>query len=531
MAESTQQAPWLPSTTLTGTEVLQVASEGGAGPAVKTTTQGIADLATTEMNEVRLSVYNGTGGALAAGTLLYVNGWNAANSVNTVAKADADVQAAWATFVTRASLADATVGWVYKTATLTAQATDGTTIGDPYYLSATAGEGTKTVPTGASRVQVVGRITTVHASTGTVDVDLLAEAPFLVAPVISGGTGLATMGAVGAIPTGGTAGTGTMVALADVAVGAVLASGGVGVIPQYLATAVPLTGISPQLVLGAVVASSSGAVDFKGLTSGTTRLTVPAAAGAVTVTLPTVATTGPTVQATAGQALSSDASGVQSYASFAGLGTLVGTQTLTSGTDATYTPTAGATVALFHLVGAGGGGGGADFTAADFGCGGGGGGGGYAIKRYTTLTGITYTIGALGTGGTVGNNAGLAGGDTTSTQSATTVTAKGGSGGASTASGVTVVFVAGGAGGTISTNGDLNAGGAAGTFGARSATIGAGGAGGSSRFGGGATGAVGDAAGNNAVAFGAGGSGGAASTTDRAGGNGSNGVIFVEEFR
>lgn len=48
MAESTQQAPWLPTTTLSGTEVLPVMSEGGRGVAVQTTTQAIANLAASQ---------------------------------------------------------------------------------------------------------------------------------------------------------------------------------------------------------------------------------------------------------------------------------------------------------------------------------------------------------------------------------------------------------------------------------------------------------------------------------------------------
>lgn len=354
--------------------------------------------------------------------------------------------------------------------------------------------------------------------------------------VANGGTGIATLTAAGAIPTAGASGTAAMVPLAAVAVGQVLVSGGAATIPAWAGTSVPLTGIAPQLVLGAVAASSSGAVDLKGLTSGTTRLTVPAAAGSVTVTLPTVATTGPAVQAaTSGDCLVATTGGVQSYSPRAAVGVLVGRQYLTAASG-TYTPTAGATRALFELVAGGGGGGGADSNqATTAGAGGGGGAGGYAAKLYTDLaTEITYTVGTGGAGGAAGVNAGDPGVDTTSVQGATTVTAKAGAGGAAGNQVSTAIAIAGGAGGAVSTNGDLNAGGQPGDVGIVAIiTVCVGGNGAPTQFGAGGAGGL-DSAGGAGVGFGGGGGGGAAPSSgaaDRAGGNGSPGVIVVSEWR
>lgn len=232
--------------------------------------------------------------------------------------------------------------------------------------------------------------------------------------------------------------------------------------------------------------------------------------------------------ATAAQAKANVPDGV-----FAGVGTLVGMRVFTTGTAATYTPTAGATVAVFELVG-GGGGGGAAFTntASAIGVGGGGGSGGYALKRFTDLTGITYTVGAGGAGGAAGDNPGAAGTDSTVAQGATTITALGGGGGAA-ANTADSIAALGGAGGAVSTNGDINSGGQAGgsAFGVFASNAAFGGAGGGSRFGGGAAAQATGSAGANAATFGAGGSGAASFDANRAGGNGSAGVIVVWEYK
>lgn len=169
---------------------------------------------------------------------------------------------------------------------------------------------------------------------------------------------------------------------------------------------------------------------------------------------------------------------------------------------------------------AGGGAGGGSSGANNLG--GGGGSGGAAIKTLTGLTvgnTLSVTIGAGGTGVSNGNgNAGGTSSVASGTQTITTITTNGGSGG--TANGFTLTS-AGGAGGTVGSGGDLNLGGNS----QPAPTTGAG-----SIFGGGPLAPTTAAAGNAGTAPGAGGSGsnsggGGASQT---GGAGLAGVVIFE---
>lgn len=203
---------------------------------------------------------------------------------------------------------------------------------------------------------------------------------------------------------------------------------------------------------------------------------------------------------------------------------------LTSGA-ANFVPAATTKYMEVEMIGAGGGGGGADGDAATSGCGGGGGSGAYLKKLYTTIAALyAYSVGALGAGGAAGNNAGIAGGNTTFGA----LTAPGGNGGASMANGNTLAMAAGGTGGAIATGGDFNITGTTGSNGIRlDGATAWGGDGAPSLLGArgpaarSATSAVGVAAGG----YGAGGGGARAnSATDRAGGNGSGGVIIIREY-
>lgn len=206
---------------------------------------------------------------------------------------------------------------------------------------------------------------------------------------------------------------------------------------------------------------------------------------------------------------------------------------LTSGTAATYTVPAGIYRLRVRLIGGGGGGGGADGGSSQAGAGSGGGSGGYVEKVYSTTPGatFTYTIGALGAGGTAGNNAGTAGGNTLFDEGGSVLTGSGGGGGSSFAAGTTYNVASVGAGGAA-TGGDVNIPGTVGLRGWRwSGTQVMPGQGASSLLGGGGAAANSDSVGNSASGYGAGGGGaGATTTTDRAGGNGTVGVIIVEEY-
>jgi hypothetical protein len=213
---------------------------------------------------------------------------------------------------------------------------------------------------------------------------------------------------------------------------------------------------------------------------------------------------------------------------------LTGIQIVQTGTT-TYTATAGTRGILVECVGGGAGGGSADGAASSAGAGGGGGSGSYARKWITTLASpYTVSVGAAANGGVAqANGAAGTNGNATTFGSPAVLTCNGGTGGsASGTAAATVLVVAGGAGGAISTGGDFNVIGEPGGPGIRlAAAQEIGGNGGSSVLSGGAAGTV-NAAVTNATGFGGGGGGaGTNGNTDRPGGNGAPGVIFVWEYR
>ena len=211
---------------------------------------------------------------------------------------------------------------------------------------------------------------------------------------------------------------------------------------------------------------------------------------------------------------------------------------LTTGTAATYTPTAGTKAIRVTCAGGGGGGGGADGQGAGTGAAAGGGGaGGVAYKLITSVAAsYTYTIGAAGAGGAAGDNAGATGGTTTFSGTSVSLSATGGTGGGGrTGAAATGARGAGGAGGTA-TGGDRNAEGSFGADGYTAVGTSSVGNGGTSVYGGAGRGfGIGTSGSGNGVAatgFNAGG-GGATSiavATNVAGGDGAGGLIIVEEL-
>ncbi len=116
-----------------------------------------------------ITVYNDTGSEIAAGKLLYISGYDSTNACYEVSLADADDPNKPAQLIANETIANASTGEVVKKYDLAAQDTSGSTVGDPVYLSATAGEWTATAPTGDSQTkQEIGVITSVNATTGTV---------------------------------------------------------------------------------------------------------------------------------------------------------------------------------------------------------------------------------------------------------------------------------------------------------------------------------------------------------------------------
>lgn len=114
-----------------------------------------------------LSVRNETGGTLAKGTLVRVSGY--ANSMPLVVAADANVAAGAAMYVLTADISNNANGSAYGVVVVTNINTDAASaVGDPLYLSETAGAFTPTAPTASSsKVQRVGIVLVKHATTGS----------------------------------------------------------------------------------------------------------------------------------------------------------------------------------------------------------------------------------------------------------------------------------------------------------------------------------------------------------------------------
>lgn len=188
--------------------------------------------------------------------------------------------------------------------------------------------------------------------------------------------------------------------------------------------------------------------------------------------------------------------------------TSVGANTFTTPSDTTA-----ATVFCFRLIGGGGAGGGDSAEGA------GGGGGATCIKYVSGLsasTNYTVTVGAGATGST--SNPGANGGNTTLVVGATTYTAGGGIGGATSA---TI-----GTGGTA-TNGDINISGGDGGDGENTSPINIGGAGGSSTLGFGGSQVVNLSSSNGRAGKGYGGGGSGSAAGGATGGSGTQGFADV----
>jgi hypothetical protein len=197
-------------------------------------------------------------------------------------------------------------------------------------------------------------------------------------------------------------------------------------------TNVTLTlGGSPSTSLLAATSLTLGWTGQLGLTRGGTAASLTASNGGIVYSdASALAILSGT--ATAGLALLSGASGAPSWSTSPPI-TKVVTQTITTTGAGTYTPTTGMKYCIIELQGAGGGSGGTTGAGGQGSCSGGGGGGCYA-KIIATAAQIgasaSYTVGAAGTAGASGNNAGGNGGDTEITiGGGTTWEANGGVGG------------------------------------------------------------------------------------------------------
>lgn len=132
---------------------------------------GFADAVSAD----QVPVKNATGGTLARDALVRLSGWDEAAQAFNIVIADADASAAsGADYVLRAAILNTAVGVAYKTGRSVATLnTNAGNVGDPVYLSTTAGTWTLTAPTGNDdTVQQVGTISVKSATVGVIQWDL-----------------------------------------------------------------------------------------------------------------------------------------------------------------------------------------------------------------------------------------------------------------------------------------------------------------------------------------------------------------------
>lgn len=136
------------------------------------TKTGTETLTNKTLSDVSVAVTIVAGENLAAGDLVYPSGYDATAKKIIVSKADADAnnpaKVAW--FVAQGTIAKDATGTVYGAYELTGQNTNSASaVGDPVYLSTTAGGWSLTAPTGGGQaIQQVGVVTVKNASTGKV---------------------------------------------------------------------------------------------------------------------------------------------------------------------------------------------------------------------------------------------------------------------------------------------------------------------------------------------------------------------------
>ena len=118
------------------------------------------------------TVYNNSVGTLTAGTLVFLSAWNSGQSLYEIAKAvvtTSNATTLYAQWIVDADILTAASGTVVTAKIRTAQDTSTGTAGRPVFLSTTAGTWTDTLPVVENRIQIVGYINTVHATTGRLE--------------------------------------------------------------------------------------------------------------------------------------------------------------------------------------------------------------------------------------------------------------------------------------------------------------------------------------------------------------------------
>lgn len=140
----------------------------GDNGALKKLTVTADDLNAMAITTRKFTVYSAV--ALAKGDLLHITGYNAANDVFQVEKADADTSGKPAQLIASEDNEGSETSLASDIEELTGLNTNAGNVGDPVYLDATtAGSWTLTPPTGADQLkQIVGRIKVKSANVGKI---------------------------------------------------------------------------------------------------------------------------------------------------------------------------------------------------------------------------------------------------------------------------------------------------------------------------------------------------------------------------
>jgi len=135
-----------------------------------------------------IAAINKTGGTLTKGTLVYLSGWDATTGRWKVSKASAGSPGSIAHYATGVLTADVTndgACTVRPGAKVTGLNTSGRTVGDAAYLDVTAGAYTYTAP--VTSVQMVGIVSKVDTTDGSIEFDLPYLGSFVNSPVETAG--------------------------------------------------------------------------------------------------------------------------------------------------------------------------------------------------------------------------------------------------------------------------------------------------------------------------------------------------------
>ena len=116
-----------------------------------------------------VEIANKTGNPITAGQLVYISGYDATLAAPSVTLADADTTAKVAQLVVPVAIANNAKGMAYEKYEIGSLNTNAASVGDPVYLSATAGGWSLSAPSGADQVvQIIGFVTVKSATVGRI---------------------------------------------------------------------------------------------------------------------------------------------------------------------------------------------------------------------------------------------------------------------------------------------------------------------------------------------------------------------------